>query len=110
MRLFRPVGPWEEDRRIGAEFINDLTARTARRTGHAVVVGHSHRANLDLRPKLRDRRENRRAFGAVGHSVGRVLHVAAREDFAVREQNGRTNAKFRVRRVRVLHDSLRGPQ
>jgi len=109
VRLFRPVGPWKKDRRIGAEFVNDLTARTAGRTGQALVVGHSDRANLDPGPKLRDGRENRRAFGAVGHSVGGILHIASREDFAVREENGGSNAKFRVRRVRVLHDFLRGP-
>src|SRR4029077_2523423 len=67
-------------------------------------------ADLDRGAKLRYGRENRRAFGTVGHSVGGVLHIATREDFAVREKDGGPYPELRVRRVCILHDPFCGFQ
>ena len=107
MRLFRPLSPLEEDRRIRAEFVNDLPAGAARRARHSLVVDHRNRADLDPGSKLRHGRENRRTFGAISHSIGRILHITTREDFPIRKQDGRSDPELRVGRMRVPHHFLR---
>ena len=47
--LLRAVSALEEDRRVGAEFVNHLAARAARRAGHSLIVDYRDGANLDLR-------------------------------------------------------------
>jgi len=110
MSLLWPLSASKEDDGIGTEFVNDLTACAARRTGHALIVYYGDSTNLNLWTKLRHSRENRRALGAIGHSVGRVLHIATRKDFAIRKQDGGPNPELRVGRVRILHDFLRTPE
>src|SRR5205807_708808 len=108
--LLRSLCSLEEDRRVGPKFINDLAARPARRTRHSPIVDDRDRPDLDLGAKLRDCRENRGSLRAVAHSVGGILHIAPREYFAVREENGGPYPETRVRCVRILHHLLRGPQ
>ena len=106
MSLPRPVGTLEEDDCVGAEFVNDLTARAAWRTGYSLVIDHGDCADLNLWTELRDGRKNRRTLGTVGHAVGSVFHIATGENLSVREENGGPDPEMRIRRMRVLHDSL----
>ena len=79
---------------VGAEFIDDLAARTARRTSNVLVVHDGDGADLDFGTELRDGRKNRRTLGAVRHSVRGVFHIATGKDLAVRQQNGGADPKF----------------
>lgn len=94
MSLLRPGVSLKKDRRVGTEFVYDLAAGAAGRAGHALVVGHNDGADIDLGSKLRNRRKNCRAFGAVGHAVRSILDIAPRENFAIREEDGGAHAKF----------------
>lgn len=94
MSLLRPSRPLKKYGCVGAEFVNDLTAGAAGRTGHALIVGYNDGTNIDPGPKLRNSGKNCRALGAVCHPVRSILYVAAREYFSVREQDGGTYPKF----------------
>jgi len=83
VRLLWPLSTLKENGGVGAEFVNDLTARSAGGTGHSLIGDDRDRADLDLGPQFRDGGENRGTFGAVGHSEGGVLHIATRENFTV---------------------------
>lgn len=82
MSLLRTIFGLKKDHGVRSELVDHLTARAARRAGNSVVIGHGYRANFNLGSKLRDRRKNRSALGAVRHAVGGVLHVTSDEDLA----------------------------
>jgi len=75
-----------------------------------MVIDHRNCTYFNLRSKRRHGRENRRSLRAGGHSVGSIFHIAAREDFSVREQDGGPDPEPRVGGMRVLHYFLRGPK
>jgi|SRR6266700_2532637 len=68
-----------------------------------MIVGDGYRLNLDPRTQLSDRCENRGSLSAVGHSVGRILHITTGKDFAIRQQDGCAYVEVRVGSMRVLH-------
>ena len=85
MSLFRAAGALKENGGIRAEFVDHLPASTTRSARHSLIIGDGNRLDFDFGPEVGDSREDRGAFGAVRHPVGRVLHVASRIDLAVRE-------------------------
>src|SRR5664279_5045031 len=96
-------GALKEYGRIGSELIDHLPASSARRTGDSMVVGDGYRLNLNFWAQGSDRSEYCGSLGAVGHAVGGVLHIAARKNFAIRQQNCRPNMEVRVWSVRIFH-------
>lgn len=96
-----------EDNRIRTEFINDLAACAAGRAWHALVIHYSDCADIQPSTGLRDRRKDGSALGAVGHPVGRILHIAAGEDFTFGRQECGTDAKIGVGRMSVFHHFAR---
>jgi len=108
--LFEPGRSLKQDGCVRTKFIDDLTACAAGRAGHAVIVDHRDRANLDLGTELGNGGKDSRTLSAVGHSVGCVLHVAAWDNFSGREEDCGPDPEIRVGCVRVLHDLFRRPQ
>jgi hypothetical protein len=53
LSLFGALSAQKKDCRLGAEFINHLTARSTRGTGHFLFGNNGYGANLDLWTKLR---------------------------------------------------------
>jgi len=97
-----------EDDGARPEFIDHLTASAARRARGPLVVDDSDCLDLKLGATFGNRGKNRCTFGAVGHSVRRVLDVAADEDFALRCKNGRADPELGKWRVRVPRYFARG--
>ena len=67
----------EKDGGIGSEFVDHLAARPTWRTGHALVIRNRQRLNFNCGTEICDSRENGCPLGAIGHAVGRILHIAA---------------------------------
>lgn len=104
MRLLRPGRTLKENNRFGAELVDDLAARPARRTRDPMIIGDGDCLNLNLRTQLGDSSEDCRPLGAVGHSVRGVLHIATGKDLAVGQQNRRAHMKIGIGGMRILHD------
>ena len=104
MRLLRAFCALKKYGRVGSELVDDLPACAAGRTGDVLIIGDSDRMDFNLGSELRDRGEDCRAFGAVGHAVGSVLDVAAGKYLSVGQQDGRAHMKIRVGCVGVFHD------
>ncbi len=94
MSPLRTRAALEKNRCVGAEFVDDLTACTARRAGHALVVNDGDCADLDFGTEFRDGSKNRGALGAVRHTIRSVFHITTAEVLSVRKQDGRTDPKL----------------
>lgn len=68
-----------------------------------MIVDNGDGSNFHLRASLRDCGKNGGAFGAVGHAVGGILHIAAGDELSSAGQERRAHSEMRVRRVGVLH-------
>jgi len=103
VRLLRTGGPLKENGRVRAKLVDHLATRSTRRASDTVVVGDCNCLNFNLWAQLRDSGKDRGSFGAVSHSVGCILDIAARKHFPVREQDRGAHMKIRVRGMRILH-------
>lgn len=108
MGLFGPIRSLKKDLCVRAKFINDLAAGAARRAWNSLFVDHRDGLDFNFRPTLGNRRKNRRALGAIRHSIRSILHVASGEYLPIRQQDRRADTKFRIRRVRIFHDIFCG--
>src|ERR1700680_1853900 len=103
VRLLRSGSALKKDSRVGAELIYHLSARTARRTRYPMIVSDGYSLNFNLGARLGDRGEDCGSFRAIRHSIRGVLHVAARKDFAICQQDRRAHVKLRIGSMRILH-------
>jgi len=93
----------KKDGRVRTELINHLAASSARGAWHSLVIHYRDGADVQARARLSYGREDRGALGTVRQSVGRVLHVAAGEDFSLRGQQGGAYSELRIWSVGLLH-------
>ncbi len=91
-----------------SKFIDHLAAGAAGRARNSMIVSDGNGADLQFWTIFSDGGKNRGTLGAVGHSVRRVLDVAADEDFALRCKNGRADPELGKWRVRVPRYFARG--
>jgi len=103
MGLLRSVCALKINRRVRAEFVDDLAARAARGAWRPLVVGDYNRFDFYFRPQFCHRGEDRGSFRAVGHAVRRILYITARKDLPVCEKNCRSDVEVRIWSVGILH-------
>ena len=108
MGLLPAFCAWEKDDRLRTELVDDLAARAAGRARYSAVIHYCNGANVQLWTVGRDGGKDRRALGAIGHSVRSVFDVAAGEDFTSGGKDSGPDAEFGVRRVGILHCSFCG--
>jgi len=101
--LLLAVSALKENDGVGAEFVDHLAAGAAGGAGDALIVDDRDRGDLDLGTQSSHGRKNRGALGAIRHSVGGVLYVAAGEDFAFCSEQSGTHSEVGVGGVGVLH-------
>lgn len=92
----------EDEGSVVAELGEGLAAGAAGHGGRRVEVGDGDRAQADFWAVLGDGARDGPLLGATGKAVGAVFDVAAGDDGAVFEQQGRSDAEVRVGRIGVL--------
>src|SRR4029077_19838411 len=85
--LFGSVRTLKIDGGIRAELVDHLTAGAARRARHPVIIRNGDSLYFDLWPQLCYGGKNCSALGAVRHTVGSILDIAADENLSVRKQD-----------------------
>src|SRR5579872_2062494 len=95
----------QDHRNIAAKFPDQLAARAARGRKRVCIGDHGDGVKVTL--AFAHGLENRNTLGAQGQSVGGVFDVAAAEDSARSGVQRGSNAKIRVRRVRIFTRLLR---
>jgi hypothetical protein len=83
------------------ELAKNLPACAAGRTGLSIQICNRNGYNRAICTSFANGAKERIAFGAAGEAVGHVLNIAAGDNGAVIKKQGRTDAKFGVRRIRV---------
>ena len=92
----------EDEGMVAAELGEGLAAGAAGHRRRHIEVGDGDGAQTDARAVLGDGARDGTLLGATGEAVGAVFDVAAGDDRAVFEQQGRSDAEVRVGRVGVL--------
>ncbi len=92
----------EDEGGIVAKFGEGLAAGSAGHRSRAVEVRDGDGAEADARAMFCNGARDGSLFGATGEAVGAVFDVAAGDDGAIFKQEGRADAKFRIRGIGVL--------
>src|ERR1700719_1328036 len=109
VRLLGAVCTLKEHGCVWPELVNHLATRATWGTGDSMIIGHRDRSDFDFWPQFGYRSEDRCALRAIGHTVGRVLHIATGENSAVCEQDRGPDPEFGIRSMCIFHHSHCGP-